>query len=62
MGLYLDGDFKGQRSARLGAALGGIFFWLWLRLVFHIRVAFEEELMMKQKIQLLVMWKIVGYF
>jgi hypothetical protein len=61
-GLYFDGDFKRQRSARLGAALGGMFFFSqWLRLVFHVRLAFEEEPRMKQKIQLLVMWKVIAF-
>ena len=42
------------RSARLGAALGGMFFFsLWLRLVFHRRWAFKEEPRMKQKIHVI---------
>ena len=43
------------RSARLGAALGGmfLFFSLWLRLVFHLRWAFKEEPRMKQKIHVI---------
>ena len=41
------------RSATLGAALGGMFFSLWLRLVFHIRLALEEEPRMKQRLHVL---------
>jgi hypothetical protein len=39
----------------MGAALGGMFFSfsLWLRLVFHIRFALEEEPRMKQIIHVL---------
>ena len=53
LGLYLDKGFKSQRSGRKGAALGGVFFSQWLRLVFHVRLAFEEEPRMKQKIHVL---------